>query len=406
VLEPRSVVVLNSYCHVQGGASRVALDEAIGLAARGVSVTFFGAVGPVSDELKAAPLRVVCLGQGGIAAAPSDPRVALQGLWNRSAYTAMSRVLAELNPRETVVHLHGFSQALSSSPIRCALERGFKVIYTLHEYFAVCPNGGFFDYRKEQPCHRRPLSIQCLTTNCDKRNYAHKAYRVVRTSVQRWLGHMPDGVRNFIALSARSADVLRPYLPAEARMFFLGNPIEVPRGPPVDAARNRDVVAIGRLEPEKGLALLAEAAKLTRTQVTFVGEGSLRAALAGNEFCRVTGWLPRQGVLSELERARCLAFPSLVYETFGLSVTEAAAKGVPAIVSDRTGAAERVEDNVTGWHTRGGDLADLIRCMQNLRDDERVRRVGQAAYAAYWRAPLTRERHTEELLRVYASVLN
>ena len=44
-----SAVVLNDFCHVQGGASRVAIDEAVALHAAGMEVTFLGAVGPVCD---------------------------------------------------------------------------------------------------------------------------------------------------------------------------------------------------------------------------------------------------------------------------------------------------------------------------------------------------------------------
>src|SRR5439155_1066552 len=30
-------------------------------------------------------------------------------------------------------------------------------VYTLHEYFLACPNGGFFDYQAQALCTRRPL---------------------------------------------------------------------------------------------------------------------------------------------------------------------------------------------------------------------------------------------------------
>ena len=45
-----TVVVLNDYCYVQGGASKVAIDEAVGLARAGAEVIFVGAVEPVSTN--------------------------------------------------------------------------------------------------------------------------------------------------------------------------------------------------------------------------------------------------------------------------------------------------------------------------------------------------------------------
>lgn len=404
-MSPRSAVILNSFCHVQGGASRVAIDEAVGLARSGVAVTFVGAVGPVSEELSAAGLRVVCLGQPQMSDGPGNPKVAIQGLWNVAAYEAMKAVLRECDSQDTVVHLHGFTQGLSSSPVRCALRRGFRVVCTLHEYVTACPNGAFFDYVSQSSCGRRPLSMQCLTRNCDKRLYIHKAYRVLRTGVQRSLGGLPGGVMHFIGLSRRSVEMLRPYLPREARIFFLDNPVEVPRAPPIDVARNRVVIAIGRLDPEKGIEVLIEASQLSGTEVLFVGDGPLRALAESSGTCRVTGWLPRDQVLAALEAARCLAFPSLWCETFGLSVSEAAARGVPAIVSDISGTAERIEHNVTGWRVRTGDAADLARSFDTIRDDALVASVGKAAYERFWSAPPTRERHTEELLRIYEQTL-
>lgn len=402
---PRSVVVVNSFCRVEGGASRVAIDEAIGLSRRGVAVTFIGAIGPVCEELRAEPVEVICLDQRELAAAPYDPTIVLQGLWNRTAYRAMSKALQGRDARETIVHLHGFTQALSSSPVGCAVERGFKVVSTLHEYFTACPNGGFFDYVTESPCHRPPMSLQCMATNCDKRRYIHKAYRVLRTGVQRRLGRLPGGVSHYIALSKHSADVLRPYLPAKAKFFYLGNPVDVPQEPPVAVERNTAVIAIGRLDPEKGISLLVRAAKMANATVVFVGDGPLRGLAEQSGVCRVTGWLPRAGVLAELEKARCLAFPSLWYETFGLCVSEAAARGVPAIVSDATGAAERVENGVTGWHFRSGDAEDLVRYLRHVRNDDIISAAGRAAYARFWKRPPDLERHTDELLDVYRQVL-
>jgi glycosyltransferase involved in cell wall biosynthesis len=402
---PGCAVVLNSFCHVEGGASRVAVDEAVGLAHRGLAVDFIGAVGPVTEELTEAGVRVVCLEQQQLAAGAHDPRVGLQGLWNFAAHRAVSGILRQRDPRDTIVHLHGFTQGLSSSPVRAALQAGFKTLYTLHDYFIACPNGGFFDYVSHSPCARRPLSWACVSRNCDKRTYTHKLYRVVRSQMQRVAARLPAGVMHYIAPSARALEVLRPYLPREARVFTLGNPVEVPEAPPVDVARNHAAIAIGRLEPEKGIEVLVEAAQLARTRVRLVGEGSLRRMAEASGVCTVTGWLPREGVLAELDAARCLVFPSLCYETFGLSVAEAAARGVPSIVSDITGAADRVENDVTGWHVRAGDAADLARRLGGLREDALVSAAGRESYARFWRDPPTRARHAERLLEIYGQVL-
>ena len=134
-----SIIIVNNYCHAQGGGSRVAIDAAVGLAKAGWRVIFFGAVGPTCEELLAAPLKTICLEQPDLQSASLRPGVLKQGLWNAEAYRALGALLTSMDPKRTIVHLHGFTQALSASPARCAIDHGVQVLYTMHEFFAACP---------------------------------------------------------------------------------------------------------------------------------------------------------------------------------------------------------------------------------------------------------------------------
>jgi glycosyltransferase involved in cell wall biosynthesis len=98
-------------------------------------------------------------------------------------------------------------------------------------------------------------------------------------------------------------------------------------------------------------------------------------------------------------------FPSRWYETYGLVVAEAAARGVPAIVSDVCAAAERVRDGVSGFVFPSGDAAALARCLVMTADSERVARLGRRAYDSFWLAPPTRENHIAQLLDIYRAVV-
>jgi hypothetical protein len=121
----RSVVVLNDFCHVQGGASGVAINEAVALAALGLDVTFIGAVGPICEELRAAPVKVLCLDQPELADAAQHPR----GHREHACRVARSRRrsrLAALEPRQTIVHLHGYTKALTAAPALAASRAGFR----------------------------------------------------------------------------------------------------------------------------------------------------------------------------------------------------------------------------------------------------------------------------------------
>ena len=125
-MQVRSVIILNDFCHVQGGASRVAVDEAVALSAMGLDVTFLGAVGPICDELRAPGIRTICLDQPELANVARQPGVVLQTLWNRTAYRTLQELLATADRRQTIVHLHGYTKALTTTPALAASERASR----------------------------------------------------------------------------------------------------------------------------------------------------------------------------------------------------------------------------------------------------------------------------------------
>ena len=401
----RTAVFVNDYCHINGGASRVAIDEAVALAADGVDVVFLGACGPVCRELAESRVRVVCLGQPELIQVRASPSVVVQGLWNGAARRAMQAILAPLDPASTVVHLHGYTKAVTTSPVRAAVQAGFTVVCTLHDFFSACPNGAFFDYVRAAPCERRALSLDCLGTHCDKRAYSHKLFRSARTALQSWAGLFPRGVRHHISLSRRSAALLAPYLGAEAVVYPVENIVDVARRAPVPVAERRAIVAVGRLDPEKGCELLADAAAEAGLELVFVGDGALRARLEARPHVRVTGWLAPAAVEAALDEARALIFPSLWYETYGLVVSEAAARGVPSVCSDIAAPAERFEHGVDGLVFRAGDRAGLVASLRRLADDAVVAALGTAAYERFWADPPDARRHVAQLREVYDRAL-
>ncbi|MGH9676504.1 MAG: glycosyltransferase, partial [Candidatus Acidiferrum sp.] len=249
--------------------------------------------------------------------------------------------------------------------------------------------------------------MDCITTNCDRRHYAQKLYRVARSAVQRGPGKLPAGVMDYITQSRRSKAIIAPYLPKGARCHPLPPLIEVPHAPPVDVASNNALVAVGRLDPGKGVEVLLQAARRSKMSLTLIGDGDqqLRAEAEAVEGCRVTGWLTPQQVVEELSHARCLVFPSLWYETYGLVVDEAAARGIPSVVSDISAASERVEDGKTGWVARAGDVDDLMRCLHLTNHDDSLRAVGIAAYDHFWARHPTRGNHAVALMKTYDAIL-
>ncbi len=403
---PQSIVILSDFANVAGGAEYVALSSARALADRGVCVTVLAGTGPVDASLAEHPdIQVHVLGQSPFFKSANKLAAAKRVMWNVAAAAEMARVLGGLDPRTTVVHAHSYLKLLSAAVLDVALSSGFRTVLTLHEYGIACPQQSFFDNVRGDVCTRRALSAACCTSQCTAHNAIVKAGLVLRASLQR-RARIRERLSAFIAPSALSHSVLRPYLPEATPVFALQNPVEVHQGPRVRCRDNSSATYIGRLTPEKAPEHLARAARRTGTSAVFVGEGIQRATvLEALPEATITGWLETAAVRERLIAARAVVCPSIWYEVGPLGLYDAMAYGIPVVASDRCGAAELLEDGATGLIYPAGDVDALAHALERLKDHALVDSLGQAAYESFWSVPRDLSAHADALLGVYSQVL-
>lgn len=397
-----TIVVASDHAAINGGLAKVAIESAIGLASRGHCVHYFAAVPPVEPRLRTAGVHVICLDQPDLLKDQSTFRAAQRGIWNRQAASAIEGLLSTLDPEQTILHLHGWAKGLSPSIGRVISHSRIPTVVTIHEYFLACPNGAFYNYRKQANCPLEPMSLACLSTNCDMRAYGHKAFRVVRQAALWWFGGMPGQIRHFICLSELQRSVIQRYLPSQARIYSVANPILVEDKGPCRPEHNDCFLFVGRLSAEKGAVLFAEAAQRTGLRAAFAGvgceESRIRSIVPDAE---MHGWLPPDEVVEKMRSARALVFPSLWYECQPLTTFEALANGVPVIVSDNCAGREAVGNGQTGLWFKSGDVDELAAAMRKLADSKTAAAMGSAAYASYWRNPLSLDRHIDNLEQTY-----
>ncbi|MEE8631267.1 MULTISPECIES: glycosyltransferase family 4 protein [Methylobacterium] len=397
------IVLVADHAYINGGQAKVSLESAIGLARRGHEVVLFAAVGPADPRLAEAGVRTVLLGQTDVTKARSLAAFGVQWLWNAPAAAQLRDLVAESDPCDTVVHVHAWAKALSPSIGPVLRASAAPVVYTAHEYYLACPNGGFYDYPVAATCHRVPNGPACLTHNCDSRTYPRKLLRVARHALMRRTG-LVEGIDAMVTISRLQREVLAPYLPATTRYFDVPNPVDVAplghrAGPP------GDFVFVGRLSPEKGPGIFAEAARLAGARAVFAGDGPARAELeARYPEASFLGWQSPDQVKAVLRGARALVFPSVWYEGQPLTVLESLALGTPVIVSDVCAGREAVRHGESGLWFRSNDPRSLAEAMGHLANDATALRMGRAAYDLFWADPLTLERHLDGLERVYRDV--
>jgi len=228
----KNIVLINDYLFNRGGADQVALISAEALAKSGYKVIYFGAyMNSENKSPKVFNLQIISTEQYDLLSNPSRIKAFIQGLWNIKAKNILESHLENLPRNETVVHIHGWKNALSSSVIRLVIKLKFPLVITLHDYFSVCPNGGFYNFKTNQICQLRALSIPCLLTNCDKRMYSHKLWRFLRAIIQQKIGLIPSRTDNFIFVSNFSKDIILPYISINKSNFRVNNPISVRKAP-------------------------------------------------------------------------------------------------------------------------------------------------------------------------------
>ena len=394
------VAVLAEFAAATGGAEKVAVESARALAEAGVAVTFIQAVaGPVDPLLDHPRVARLCLGLPDVWSLPAW-RGAAEGIWSGEAARRLARALDGLPRTPDAIHLHQWTRALSPSVLPVLARSGAAVAVTLHDYALACPNGVYYRFDRAEPCALTPLSTGCLAAGCDPRSRGHKLVRVARSAALRVAagGNRLDVVHVCEASRARVAALAgRMHL----RHHRIDNPVRVERRDPADPAQGDAIVYVGRLTPEKGADLLAEAARAAGLAAVFVGAGPMEDALRARGDVEVLGWRSPEAVAALVrERARAVCAPSRWYETGPLTVYEALAQGIPVVASNRAGAAERVLDGVTGF-TVAPTVAALADAVRRLRADELVRRLGAAAHARYWAAPTTLAAHARALIALY-----
>ncbi|WP_446212992.1 glycosyltransferase family 4 protein [Micromonospora sp. IBSANI012] len=174
-----------------------------------------------------------------------------------------------------------------------------------------------------------------------------------------------------------------------------------------DLARHGEVVVgyVGRLAPEKRVDLLEATSRLPGVRVVVVGDGPARQHLERA--------LPRVrflGVRHGDDLARIYASLDVFvhtgpHETFGQTVQEASASGVPVVAPASGGPVDLVEPGVTGLLVPPGDAAALADAVAGLVADASRR----TAYGAAGRAAVSRRswgRVGDELVGHYRAVLD
>jgi phosphatidylinositol alpha 1,6-mannosyltransferase len=220
-----------------------------------------------------------------------------------------------------------------------------------------------------------------------------RAYRVpaAERGAWRWLRRIHNRAGRTLAPSRASAAALSAH--GIERVWLWRRGVDTERFDPARAsARLRRLLApdgelivgyVGRLATEKRVELLAATCRQPGVRVVVVGDGPGRRDLA-----RVLPGAVFLGERHGAQLARIYASLDLFvhtgpYETFGQTVQEALASGVPVVAPAAGGPMDLVTPGATGALVPPGDAAAIAAAVATLGGDRRrLREYGRAARAS------------------------
>ena len=289
--------------------------------------------------------------------------LAVSAIWSPTWYDKFRALLRDTKPN--AVHVHNFFPNISPSLYYAAAERNIPVIQTLHNYRLFCPEKTFFrSGRVCEDCVKHSL-WRSVAHGCYRNSRCGTAAVALMLAVHRCLRTWTRRVDCYVVPTEFSRQkFVAAGLPARK---IVVKPNFVSHDPGLRVGMGSGALFVGRLSAGKGVRTLISAWTHlgNRIPLDVVGDGPLLKELeqqvAVNRLSNISflGRLTGDEVRSRLKRARFLIVPSEFYETFGLSIVEAFACGVPVIASRHGAMEEIVDDGRTGLHFTPGNPQDL-----------------------------------------------
>jgi len=396
----RIVFICDSFV-TRGGDSRIGLDLVQLLASQGIPVKVL--VGETHNGEVTSGVPVVSLEQKPLLL--TSPRISVfRGLFNTTAYGALNRLIDESDTPDTVYIVNAWTKILSPS-IFAALNRvARRVLVYAHDYFIACPNGGYFDFRHEEPCDRVPLSISCLATACDKRSYPQKIWRSGVGAMRRFTWNIGRNGSRIIAVHEGMVEYLTKAGIPERSISIVRNPSKPFMTPPIKAESNREILYVGTLSAQKGFDVLVEALRERPWTVNIFGEGEISFASAPHLLRH--GFQPQERIAVAAARSRLLIMPSRQRETFGLAALEALGAGIPVIVSRQALVSRDVKTHQCGLVLPSVNKTCILKSVDELfADDNKTAKFSRRGPYAHSLISPSYLQWTQQILRIGESML-
>lgn len=289
-------------------------------------------------------------------------------IYSGEAKRKLKKVIEDFKP--DIIHLNNINFQLTPSIIYAAKKCGVPVVWTLHDYQLICPNHLLYNCGNCEKC------VNGSKFNCAKGKCIHgsKAKSIIGSieAVYYRSRHTYKKVDRFICPSSFLEKMVLSNADLQGKTVMIRNFSE--RLQPTSKREGKYVLFFGRLSEEKGINVLADAArKLPEVSFLVAGDGPEAKTLENIVNVENIGFLSGEKLANTVAGAYCVVVPSVWYENCPLSILEAMGLGVPVITVNQGGMAELVQDGVTGMKISAADSALLAEAVGKIWNDESLR---------------------------------
>lgn len=328
-------------------------------------------------------------------------------LYSRRAYREVRALIRREKP--DIVHIHNTLLRISPSVFSAARAEGVPVVFTLHNFRLLCPNGILM--RGGHICEEcAQKSLACaIQHKCYRASAAQSLIVAAMLRLHRCL-HTWQNVWA-IAPTAFDREKFLQYndklaLLTPERLVVKPHAVAVDPMPPVPLQSRSGWLFAGRLEELKGIRVLLNAWRRVPPgeRLLIAGDGPSEAECRA--YAEAHGlnaeFLGRveHARLAELQRqVKAVIVPSLCYESFGLSAAEALMHGTPVIGSDLGNTGAFITPGQNGLRFAPGDAAALAAAVCALNDA--LPAMDPEAIKAAAEAQFSPEANYQALLQIY-----
>ncbi|EPJ48855.1 MAG: group 1 glycosyl transferase [Osedax symbiont Rs2] len=262
-----------------------------------------------------------------------------------------------------VVHVHNFYPSLTPSVFLAAKRAGAKVVHTLHNYRFWCISGILYLDNSGicERCVKKRFPLSGIFNRCYRHNYFQSFLAQLTFQFYKLTGAFNSIDCFFVLTSFQKNKVLSFGLPVE-KVILKHNCIDVVRMPNVSKS---GYIFVGRLEKSKGILVLLDVwSKLDNNLVlTIVGGGELEKELRerySQNNIIFLGKCSREVTQDLISKSKYLIQPSLLFETFGLTIIEAMSLRTPVIGFEIGTRTDFIKHKENGFLCNPGSLSKTI----------------------------------------------